>query len=37
MVTGDSKITARSIANQLGITKPDDNTPGLIMEGSEFD
>jgi len=37
MVTGDSSITARSIADELGITKPGDKTPGLMMEGNEFE
>jgi P-type E1-E2 ATPase len=31
MVTGDNSVTARSIADELGITRADDKTPGLTM------
>ena len=37
MVTGDNSVTARAVANQLGITSPDDNQKGLCMEGAEFE
>lgn len=37
MVTGDNSITARSIANELGITKAEDKTEGLCMEGDDFE
>lgn len=37
MVTGDNSITARAVGDDLGITHHSDNTPGLCMEGQEFD
>jgi magnesium-transporting ATPase (P-type) len=37
MVTGDNSVTARSVGDELGITHPDDKTPGLCMEGEEFE
>lgn len=37
MVTGDNSITARAVGDSLGITHPGDNTPGLCMEGDEFE
>jgi magnesium-transporting ATPase (P-type) len=33
MVTGDNSVTARSIADDIGITHPDDYTPNLCMDG----
>jgi P-type E1-E2 ATPase len=33
MVTGDNSVTARSIANDIGITHPDDYTANLCMDG----
>jgi magnesium-transporting ATPase (P-type) len=33
MVTGDNSVTARAVGDELGITHPDDKTPGLCMEG----
>ena len=37
MVTGDNSVTARAVGDQLGITKPDDKTPGLCMQGDDFE
>jgi P-type E1-E2 ATPase len=37
MVTGDNSITARAVGDEIGITKPGDLTPGLCMEGEEFE
>lgn len=37
MVTGDNSVTARAVGDELGITKADDKTPGLCMEGEEFE
>lgn len=37
MVTGDSSITARAVGDSLGITHADDKTPGLCMDGEEFE
>lgn len=37
MVTGDNSVTARAVGDEIGITKPGDMTPGLCMEGAEFE
>lgn len=35
MVTGDNKITARAIAEEINIIEPS-NHEALVMEGPEF-
>ena len=37
MITGDSLKTARKVADQVGITHPDDKTEGLCMNGDDFE
>lgn len=36
MVTGDNKITARAIAEEINIISPEERESALVMEGPEF-
>lgn len=36
MVTGDNKITARAIAEEINIISPEERETALVMEGPEF-
>ena len=36
MVTGDNKITARAIAEEINIISSDQKDKALVMEGPEF-
>lgn len=36
MVTGDNKITARAIAQNIGLINSSNEATALVMEGPEF-
>ncbi|KAA8527657.1 hypothetical protein F0562_035474 [Nyssa sinensis] len=36
MITGDNVFTARAIATECGILKPDQDLNGAVVEGAEF-
>ncbi|MDR2443332.1 MAG: calcium-translocating P-type ATPase, PMCA-type [Deltaproteobacteria bacterium] len=36
MVTGDTQATAREIATEIGIIKPNDTDPNLVITGDDF-
>ncbi|KAJ7979970.1 Calcium-transporting ATPase [Quillaja saponaria] len=36
MITGDNVFTAKAIATECGILRPDQDTTGAVVEGEEF-
>jgi len=36
MITGDNVFTAKAIASECGILRPDQDTAGAVIEGEEF-